>query len=145
MTDTLAPCVREPIQPKEAIILIVEDSLSDFVLMARMLAYLGIPRCEWKTSGWQLIEFGDSLPRIALILMNIRLPYEDSYTALAEIRATRRFKDTIVVAITAEASQEQMDTARAAGFDGYLGNPLNPDTFPDQIRRMLVGELVWEL
>jgi two-component system cell cycle response regulator DivK len=145
MTETPAPRVREPIQPKDATILIVEDNVSNFVLMARMLAYMGIPRCEWKTSGWQVVEFADTLPRIDLILMDIRLPYEDGYAALAKVRATRRLKDTIVVAVTAEASQEQMNKARASGFDGFLGKPLDPDRFPDQIRRMLKGESVWEL
>jgi two-component system cell cycle response regulator DivK len=145
MTETPSPRVREPIQPKDATILIVEDNVSNFVLMARMLAYMGIPRCEWKTSGWQVVEFADTLPRIDLILMDIRLPYEDGYAALAKVRATRRLKDTIVVAVTAEASQEQMNKARAAGFDGFLGKPLDPDRFPDQIRRMLKGEAVWEL
>jgi len=145
MTETPSPRVHEPIQPKDATILIVEDNVSNFVLMARMLAYMGIPRCEWKTSGWQVVEFADTLPRIDLILMDIRLPYEDGYAALAKVRATRRLKDTIVVAVTAEASQEQMNKARAAGFDGFLGKPLDPDRFPDQIRRMLKGEAVWEL
>jgi len=145
MTETPSPRVHEPIQPKDATILIVEDNVSNFVLMARMLAYMGIPRCEWKTSGWQVVEFADTLPRIDLILMDIRLPYEDGYAALAKVRATRRLKDTIVIAVTAEASQEQMNKARAAGFDGFLGKPLDPDRFPDQIRRMLKGEAVWEL
>ena len=145
MSDTPSPPAREPIQPKDATVLIVEDNVSNFVLMARMLAYMGIPRCEWKTSGWQVVEFADTLPRIDLILMDIRLPYEDGYAALAKVRATRRLKDTIVVAVTAEAIQEQLNKARAAGFDGFLGKPLDPDRFPDQIRRMLKGEPVWEL
>jgi len=145
MSDNSSPPAREPVQPKDATILIVEDNVSNFVLMARMLAYMGIPRCEWKTSGWQVVEFADTLPRIDLILMDIRLPYEDGYAALAKVRATRRLKDTIVVAVTAEASQDQMTKARAAGFDGFLGKPLDPDRFPDQIRRMLKGESVWEL
>jgi len=145
MSDNPSPPAREPVQPKDATILIVEDNVSNFVLMARMLAYMGIPRCEWKTSGWQVVEFADTLPRIDLILMDIRLPYEDGYAALAKVRATRRLKDTIVVAVTAEANQEQMNKARAAGVDGFLGKPLDPDRFPDQIRRMLKGESVWEL
>ena len=137
--------VREPIHPKDATVLIVEDNVSNFVLMARMLAYMGVPRCEWKTSGWQVVEFADTLPRIDLILMDIRLPYEDGFAALSKVRATRRLKETIVAAVTAEASQEQMARARTAGFDGFLGKPLDPDRFPDQIRRLLRGEGVWEL
>jgi two-component system cell cycle response regulator DivK len=136
---------QEPIQPKDATVLIVEDNVSNFVLMARMLAYMGVPRCEWKTSGWQVAEFADTLPRIDLILMDIRLPYEDGFTALEKVRATPRFTSTIIVAVTAEASQEQMAKARAAGFNGFLGKPLDPDRFPDQIRRLLQREPVWEL
>ena len=143
MSDNPTP-PREPVQPKDATVLIVEDNVSNFVLMARMLAYMGIPRCEWKTSGWQVVEFADTLPKIDLILMDIRLPYEDGYAALQKVRAARRLKDTMIVAVTAEASQEQVVKARAAGFDGFLGKPLDPDRFPDQIRRLLRGEQVWE-
>jgi two-component system cell cycle response regulator DivK len=144
MVENSSPS-HEPIQPKDATVLIVEDNVSNFVLMARMLAYMGVPRCEWKTSGWQVAEFADTLPRIDLILMDIRLPYEDGFTALEKVRLSARFKDTVIVAVTAEASQEQMAKARAAGFDGFLGKPLDPDRFPDQIRRLLRREPVWEL
>ncbi|HRE25547.1 MAG TPA: response regulator [Anaerolineales bacterium] len=135
---------RVAVDPKEATILIVEDNVSNFVLMARMLAYMGVPRCEWKTSGWQVVEFADTLPKIDLILMDLRLPYEDGYGALKKVRATPKIKDTIVVAVTAEASQEQLNRARESGFDGFLGKPLDPDRFPEQIRRLLRGEQVWE-
>jgi two-component system cell cycle response regulator DivK len=145
MSENSQPPLREPILPKDATVLIVEDNVSNFVLMARMLAYMGVPRCEWKTSGWQVVEFADTLPKVDLILMDIRLPYEDGYAALGKVRATRRLKDTIIVAVTAEASQEQMAKARAAGFDGFLGKPIDPDRFPDQIRRLLKGEAVWEM
>ncbi len=135
---------RVPIDPKDAHVLVVEDNVPNFVLIARMLAYMGIQRCEWKTSGWQVVQFADTLPRIDLVLMDIRLPYEDGYQALQKIRANPRLKDTLVVAVTAEASEEQMRKAQQAGFDGFLGKPLDPDRFPDQIRRLLRGEPVWE-
>jgi len=97
-----------------------------------------------QTSGWQVVEFADTLPKIDLILMDLRLPYEDGYGALKKVRATPKIKDTIVVAVTAEASQEQLNRARESGFDGFLGKPLDPDRFPEQIRRLLRGEQVWE-
>jgi two-component system cell cycle response regulator DivK len=92
-----------------------------------------------------VVEYADSLPRLDLILMDIRLPYEDGYAALEKLRTARTLKGTKVVAVTAEASTEQMRKARDAGFDGFLGKPLNPDHFPEQIRRILAGEPVWEL
>ncbi len=130
--------------PKDATVLVVEDNVSNFVLIARMLGYLGI-HCEWKTSGYEVVEYADTLPRLDLILMDIRLPYEDGYGALRKIRAAERLKSIPIVAVTAEASIEQMDKARISGFDGFLGKPLDPDRFPDQIRRILSGEPVWEM
>jgi two-component system cell cycle response regulator DivK len=135
---------RAPIEPAEAQVLVVEDNMRNFVLIARMLAFMGVQRCEWKTSGWQLVQFADTLPRIDLILMDIRLPYEDGYQALQKVRASPRLKNTLVIAVTAEASEEQMKKARSAGFDGFLGKPLDPDRFPEQIKRILNGDDVWE-
>ncbi|NLG71391.1 MAG: response regulator [Chloroflexi bacterium] len=129
---------------QDAIVLVVEDNVSNFVLMARLLGYMGI-HSEWKTSGYEVVEYADTLPRLDLILMDIRLPYEDGYTALRKIRSSPQLKNTRVVAVTAEASEEEMRKARQAGFDGFLGKPLDPDRFPDQIRRILSGEPVWEI
>lgn len=128
----------------DAYVLVVEDNVPNFVLIARMLAFMGIRNCEWKTSGWQVVQFADTLPRVDLVLMDIRLPYEDGYQALQKLRANDRFKDTLIVAVTAEASEAQMQKARNAGFDGFLGKPLNPDRFPEQIQRIMNGEPVWE-
>lgn len=129
---------------KDATVLIVEDNVSNFVLMARMLGYIGL-HCEWKTSGYEVVEYADTLPRVDLILMDIRLPYEDGYQALRKIRSSDRFARVPVIAVTAYSSEEQMERAKAAGFDGFLGKPLDPDRFPDQVRSMLNGDAVWEL
>jgi two-component system cell cycle response regulator DivK len=136
---------RPAVDPSQAHVLVVEDNVPNFVLIARMLAYMGVQRCEWKTSGWQVVEFADTLPRIDLILMDIRRPYEDGFQALEKVRANARLKDTLVVAVTAEASIDQMTKAKDSGFDGFLSKPLDPDKFPEQIRRILNGEAVWEL
>ncbi len=135
---------RKPIAPQDATVLVVEDNVSNFVLIARMLGYMGI-HCEWKTSGYEVVEYADTLPRLDLILMDIRLPYEDGYGALKKIRSSPSLRDTLVIAVTAEASQDQVNKARASGFDGFLGKPLDPDRFPEQIRRILANESVWEM
>jgi two-component system, cell cycle response regulator DivK len=128
----------------EKTVLVVEDNVSNFVLIARMLGFLGI-HCEWKTSGYEVVEYADTLPQLDLILMDIRLPYEDGYGALKKIRQSPRLKDIPVIAVTAEASMEQIAKAKESGFNGFLGKPLDPDRFPDQIQRILSGEAVWEM
>jgi two-component system, cell cycle response regulator DivK len=135
--------MRKQTIPSDTTVLVVEDNVSNFVLIARMLGYLGI-HCEWKTSGYEVVEYADTLPHLDLILMDIRLPYEDGYGALKKIRSAEHLKAIPIVAVTAEASEDQMRKARESGFDGFLGKPLDPDRFPDQIRRILNGEAVWE-
>jgi len=130
--------------PEETTILIVEDNVSNFVLMARLLDHMGV-HCEWKTSGYEVVEYADTLPVVNLILMDIRLPYEDGYEALRKLRASEALREIPVVAVTAYASEEQMQRSRAAGFDGFLGKPLDPDRFPAQINRILNGDPVWEI
>ena len=139
-----APKLTGSLIPKDAIVLVVEDNVSNFVLIARLLSFMGI-HCEWKTSGYEVVEYADTLPRLDLVLMDIRLPYEDGYGALRKIRSSPRLKNLPVIAVTAEASTEQMKKAQEAGFNGFLGKPLDPDRFPDQIRNILTGQPIWEL
>jgi two-component system cell cycle response regulator DivK len=136
--------MNQRVSPKGATVLVVEDNVSNFVLIARMLGYMGI-HCEWKTSGYEVVEYADTLPSLDLILMDIRLPYEDGYGALRKIRTSPSLEGTKVVAVTAEASVEQLNKSRNAGFNGFIGKPLDPDRFPDQIRRILSGDEVWDL
>jgi len=144
MSDPESSNLEKKIDLSEISVLVVEDNVSNFVLIARMLGFLGI-HCEWKTSGYEVVEYADTLPRVDLVLMDIRLPYEDGYGALRKLRQSPKLRNVPVVAVTAEASVEQITKAKAAGFDGFLGKPLNPDRFPNQIQRILAGKPVWEL
>jgi two-component system cell cycle response regulator DivK len=133
-----------PVNPRDATVLVIEDNLNNFLLIARLLAFVGVGRCEWKASGWQVLEYAETLPHIDLVLMDIFLPERDGYEALSLLRSVPRFKDIPVIAITADASVESMERARQAGFDGFIGKPIDPDRFPEQIRRILRGEPVWD-
>ena len=136
---------RKTVDPTDAHILVVEDNVSNFVLIARLLAFMGVQKCEWKTTGWGVVDFANTMQRIDLILMDLRLPHEDGYEALAQIRADENLKDTLVVVVTAHGSSQELQKARDAGFDGFLVKPLDADHFPEQIRQILSGEPVWDL
>ncbi|MBK6325634.1 MAG: response regulator [Chloroflexi bacterium] len=136
---------RYPANPTDAHILVVEDNVSNFVLIARLLAFMGVQKCEWKTTGWGVVDFANTMPRVDLILMDLHLPHEDGYEALRQIRADSNLRDTLVVVVTAYGSSEEMKKAREAGFDGFLVKPLDADQFPEQIRKILGGEEIWDL
>lgn len=133
------------VDPEAAYVLVVEDNVANFVLVARLLAYIGVQHCEWKTTGWGVVDFADTMPRVDLILMDLRLPHEDGYEALRQVRDHPKLSDTRVVVVTAQASAAEMQKAKEAGFDGFLAKPLDADRFPEQVRRILQGESIWEL
>ena len=137
---------KTPMDPKDACVLIVEDNVRNYALLVRLLSFMGVKQSEWKRSGWHVIEFAeDAMPQIDLILLDIHLPEEDGYEVLARLRSNERFADTRIVAVTADVSSTNLSRARTAGFDGFLAKPINVDLFPDQIRRILQGESVWDL
>ena len=145
MAETATDTKKKPIDPKDAYVLVVEDNLQNLVLIARLLAFIGVRRYEWKASGWQVLEFADTMPQVDLVLMDLHLPYQDGYEALTKLRSDSRFAETRVVAVTADANPATMEKVRKAGFDGFLGKPIDPDKFPDQIIQILQGENVWDL
>jgi two-component system, cell cycle response regulator DivK len=124
-------------------ILIVEDNIGNFMLIARMLSNYGV-HCEWKTSGFEVVEFARTLIKLDLVLMDIHLPYEDGYSAMRKIRQTSSFKGIPIIAVTADTGLAQMHSAQLAGFDGFIGKPLNPDRFPEQVSKILSHKPVWE-
>lgn len=130
----------------DARVLIVEDNVRNYALLARLLSFMGVKQTEWKRSGWHVLEFAqDAMPHVDLILLDIHLPEEDGYEVLTRLRADEKFHDTRIVAVTADITTSNLSRAQTAGFDGFLAKPINVDLFPDQIRRVLDGESVWDL
>jgi two-component system cell cycle response regulator DivK len=133
------------IDPADAHVLVVEDNLHNYLLITRLLSFLGVKHQEWKRSGQQVLETADSMPRVDLILMDIHLPYEDGYEALSKLRSSKRFADTLIIAITADATQANMRRAKVAGFNGFIGKPIDADRFLEQIKKILQGGEIWDL
>ena len=136
------------VELRHAQILIVEDNLYNFRLMARLLAMHGIENCEWLVSGAQVAgpAGASDLPQgFDLVLLDIYLPREDGYQLLARLRRNPRFAGTPIAAVTADATPDNLRRAREAGFAGFIGKPINPARFPDQVCQLLRGEPVWEL
>jgi two-component system cell cycle response regulator DivK len=61
--------------------------------------------------------------------MDMVLPEAVGYQALDTLRNHSSFAHTLV-AVTADASVSNMHRAQESGFDGFIGEPLDPDRFP---------------
>lgn len=133
------------VEPTDARVLVIEDNIYNYTLIARLLKHLGVQYIDWSRTGRQVHGLETSLTKVDLVLLDIHLPYEDGYATLERLRANSYFDQTYVVAVTAEATEDNMRRARKAGFDGFIAKPLDPDRFPEQIGLILKGEGVWDL
>jgi two-component system cell cycle response regulator DivK len=136
-----------PHDPHEATILVVEDNSDNLFIVLEMLrAKVRVRQCAGGATGRQLFTLIEALPEqpVDIILLDLQLPLEDGYTVLRRIREQPRLAATRVVAMTANVMVDDVTRARAAGFDGFLGKPIDLRRFPLQISRILQGEAVWE-
>lgn len=138
--------LRETSVPiREAVVLIAEDNPDNMFIAIELLRRAGIWYCNGRASGRQLFKVieGREGP-IHLILLDIQIPHEDGYVILKQIRATPRLQETRVAAFTANVMPDDVERARSAGFDGFIGKPISHHRFPQQVERILQGESVWE-
>ncbi len=135
---------RDAVSPQEAHVVIIEDNADNLMVATDLLRMMGVKYINSRASGRQGIKLAETLSRVDLILLDIQLPHEDGYEVLKNIRAHSKLQNTRVVAVTANVLPQDEAKAREAGFDGFIGKPLDFDRFPQQIEAILRGEEVWK-
>ena len=73
----------------------------------------------------------------ALILLDIQLPGMDGYSVARALREIAALHDTPIIAVTSYAMVGDREKALAAGCNGYIEKPINPDTFVSEIGKFL--------
>src|SRR5512145_123827 len=77
-------------------------------------------------------------PRVDVFFLDLEMPGLDGYSVLTMLKNHPRFQTVPVVAYTVHNSE--INTAYEMGFHSFLGKPLDADSFPDQLTRILQGE-----
>lgn len=70
-----------------------------------------------------------------LILLDIQLPRMDGYTVARHLRSNPALADIPIMAVTSYAMAGDRDKALAAGCNGYIEKPIDPDTFLQQMEQ----------
>ena len=76
-----------------------------------------------------------------LILMDIQLPGINGIEALRQLRADPKTQKIPAIAVTASVMQQDRKLITEAGFDGYIGKPINLKEFLDTVRATLERQL----
>src|SRR5215207_3757641 len=131
------------LNPEEAYVLVIEDDPNNLMIVTDLLRMIGINYINARASGRMGLKLAETLPQLDLILLDIQLPYENGYTVLENIRLHPKLRDIRVIAVTSNVLPQDEAKARLAGFDGFIGKPLDFDRFPQQILSVLQGNAVW--
>ena len=118
-----------------SLILIVEDNEKNLKLVRDVLQVKGYKTLEAGTAEDGIRLAAEHKPD--LILMDIQLPGMNGIDALGVLRADATTAAIPVIAVTASVMQQDRKLITDAGFDGYVGKPINLKEFLDAVSGML--------
>lgn len=78
-----------------------------------------------------------------LIVLDIHVKPYTGFEMLEIIRRHKQFDAIPVIALTASVMNEEVQMLREVGFQGVFSKPLDLDSFPDLIKRVMQGEKIW--
>ncbi len=116
-------------------VLVIEDNLNNMELMEFILEANGYQVLK-AFSGQAGIESAE-LESPGFILLDIQLPDIMGTEVLARLRAKPACRHIPVIAVTSFAMAGDEERLLAAGCNGYIEKPINPELIMNQIKRIL--------
>lgn len=112
-------------------ILLIEDNEQNCYLMTFLL----------ESHNFKVVVAMDGLTAIKiaeqilpdLILLDIQLPSMDGYAVASALRKITTLRLVPIVAVTSYAMVGDREKCLAAGCNGYIEKPINPETFVGEI------------
>ena len=120
-------------------ILIIEDNATNMELMVYLLRAFGYTPLSAIDGEAGVAAALRELPD--LIICDVHLPKLDGYGVVAALKGDATVRHIPTLAVTALAMVGDRERLLEAGFDGYIGKPIEPDTFVTQIESFLDGEM----
>lgn len=120
-------------------ILIIEDNPTNMELMAYLLKAFNydITTADEGSAGLEAV----AADAPDLLICDLEMPGLSGYDVLKELRARPETCQLPVIAVTASAMVGDRDKVLAAGFDGYISKPIDPESFVKEVEAFLKPEM----
>ena len=112
-------------------ILLIEDNEQNRYLTTFLMVSSGY-KVIYAADGPRALEIVKTTVPDA-ILLDIQLPLMDGYAVARALRSYSSMQDVPIIAVTSYAMVGDREKALAAGCNGYIEKPINPETFVAEI------------
>ncbi|MHC5937632.1 PAS domain S-box protein [Nostoc sp.] len=127
-------------------ILVVDDSIDSRLVLIKILTSIGFAVQE-ATNGTEAIALWQTW-QPHLILMDMRMPIMDGYEATKVIKAREETsipnRKTIIIALTANAFEEQREAMIKAGCDDYINKPFREELLLEKLSEYLGVQYIYQ-
>lgn len=117
-------------------VLVIEDNPANMELMVYLLEAFGYEAVAAADGRQGLAQARAEQP--ALVVCDVHLPQLDGYEVVRAFKDDPLLRAIPVVAVTALAMAGDREKLIAAGFDGYLSKPIDPEQFVQSLEQYLL-------
>ncbi|MGE0085757.1 MAG: transporter substrate-binding domain-containing protein [Desulfococcaceae bacterium] len=123
-------------------ILVVDDKESNRDILTRMLERVGFA-VKTADNGAEAIEFFENWHPHALLL-DIRMPVMNGVEVTRRIKAMPEGKNTVIIAVSASALEEERKSVMAHGADAFIRKPFKEKEIFEELHIRLGAEYLYE-
>jgi CheY-like chemotaxis protein len=123
-------------------ILVADDQLENRDWLMKLLTSIGFSVRGAQNGEAAIRSWEEWNPR--LILMDVHMPVMDGLDATRRIKADPRGRETIIVALTASAMDDDRRAVVQSGADGFIAKPCREDELLEKLRANLSIDYEYE-
>ncbi len=116
-------------------ILVVDDAKESRLVISQLLTSIGFTVREATNGEEAIAQWHEWQPQ--LIFMDMRMPVMDGYEATKVIKTTSSHKPPIIIALTANAFEEQRAAMIQAGCDDLINKPFREEILLEKLSEYL--------
>lgn len=117
-------------------VLVVDDETDARAVVAETLRLEGAKVTVTDSAGAAFQHLQAVGAHFDILVTDIGMPDEDGYSLVRRVRALRRGRRMLAIAVTGYASKADVAAAIEAGFDLHVPKPVDFDTFVPMVRRL---------
>ena len=117
-------------------VLVVDDDVRNIFALSSVLERRGMKVLTAGT-GREAIATLETMPDVAIVLMDIMMPEMDGYATMQVIRQNSMFRRLPIIALTAKAMKGDREKCLEAGASEYLAKPVNTEQLLSTLRTWL--------